>query len=76
MRCVPAAWCVPTSVAPVQIWDDTGAGGGKPGSIWAINSMSLLAFVPGHDAPSDQFYDLSAPKFFIDGVNSPPRTEK
>lgn len=77
MRCVPVAWCVPTNVTPVQIWNDTGAGGGKPGSIWVVNSMGLLAFTAGHDAPSDQFFDLSAPKFFVDGgVNSPPRVEK
>jgi hypothetical protein len=60
----------------MQIWNDTGAGGGKPGSIWTINSMNLIAFAPGHEPPTEQFFELSAPRFFIDGVNSPPRIEK
>ena len=27
MRCVPVSWCIPTTVTPVKVWDDTGAGG-------------------------------------------------
>ena len=76
MCCVPVAWCVPTTFTPVRVWDDTGAGGGKAGSVWAINSMRLIAFAAGHEAPAEQFYELAAPRFFIEGVNSPPKIEK
>lgn len=65
MRCVPQAWCVPTKVAPRKIWDDHGAGGGKPGSVWSINAMDLVAFVAGHEAPKETFYDLKSGRFFI-----------
>lgn len=65
MRCVPRAWTTPTKTAPTKVWDDTGAGGGKPGSIWQINALGLIAVVPGHGAPTDAFYDLSASRFFL-----------
>jgi hypothetical protein len=66
MRCVPAAWCVPTSVTPTKVWDDTGAGGGKPGSIWTVNSLDMVAVVAGHEAPKEIFYDLKNNRFFVD----------
>ena len=66
MRCVPAAWCVPTSVIPTKVWDDTGAGGGKPGSIWTVNSLDMVAVVAGHEAPKEVFYDLKNNRFFVD----------
>ena len=70
MRCLPASWVVPTGVVPIKIWDDTGAGGGKPGSIWIINTMDMVAFSAGHDAPTEQFYELHTNKFFVEGLNS------
>jgi hypothetical protein len=36
----------------MKLWDDTGAGGGKPGSIWVVNNMDLMYVVPGYDPPS------------------------
>jgi hypothetical protein len=66
MRCIPKAWCVPTKVKPTKIWDDTGAGGGKPGSIWTVNSMDMIAVVPGHEAPKDEFYLFRDHRFFMD----------
>jgi hypothetical protein len=65
MRCVPAAWCVKSKVTPVKIWDDVGAGGGKPGSIWTINSMDMIAVVAGYDAPTEPRYELKSPRFFM-----------
>ena len=65
MRCVPLIWCVPSRKPPVKIWDDSGAGGGRPGSIWAINSINLIAIVQGHDIPMDTFYDLNSERFFL-----------
>lgn len=73
MRCIPKGWCHPTRVPPAKIWDDTGAGGGKPGSIWTINSMDMIAVVPGHDPPTDIFYDLNANRFFLDHMDVPKK---
>ena len=71
MRCVPLSWCVPSKVKPAKIWDDTGAGGGKPGSMWTVNSMDMLTVVPGHDPPTETFYDLSSNRFFLEGFPIP-----
>ena len=67
MRCVPLAWCKPTTVHPTKIWDDSGAGGGKPGSIWTINSMDMVAVVVGHDPPKEEFYEFNSSRFFLEG---------
>lgn len=66
MRCVPAKWCIPSSTAPVQIWDDTGSGGGKPGSMWIINSMQMVAVVAGHEPPKEAFFELRHRRFMLD----------
>jgi hypothetical protein len=68
MRCVPSSWCVPTSVPPRKIWDDTGSGGGKAASIWAINSMDMICVVTGHDAPNEAFFDLNLKSFSLSGL--------
>jgi hypothetical protein len=73
IRCVPALWCRPATYAPVKIWDDTGAGGGRPGSAWIINSFNMIAVVPGHTKPTETFYDLNSNRFFIDGSHLPPK---
>lgn len=70
MRCVPASWCIPTTVTPVKVWDDTGAGGGKPGSIWTVNSLEMVAVVAGHEAPKEKFYEFKSPSFSLDGMLS------
>jgi len=67
MRCVPLAWCKPTTVHPTKVWDDSGAGGGKPGSIWTINSMDMVAVVVGHDPPKEEFYEFNSSRFFLEG---------
>ncbi len=74
MRCVPASWCTPSKSPPYKVWDDTGAGGGKPGSIWTINSMDMLAVVPGHEPPTETFFDLNSNRFFLDNTQLPKRT--
>ena len=66
MRCVPLKWCTPTKTVPTKIWDDTGAGGGKPASMWTINSMDMLAVVQGHDAPKETYYELNSNRFFLE----------
>lgn len=65
MRCVPMTWVTPTKTQPQKIWDDTGAAGGRPGSIWQVNNLGLVVVVPGHNAPTEVFYDLSASRFFL-----------
>jgi hypothetical protein len=70
MRCVPSSWCTLSSHKPVKVWDDTGAGGGKAGSIWTINSMDMIAVTIGHDAPQDTFYELNSQRFFLEGFKS------
>ena len=65
MRCVPQAWCVKSKVSPMKIWDDSGAGGGKPGSIWTINSMDMVCFVAGHEPPTEPGYELKSMRFFM-----------
>jgi len=66
IRCVPAHWCIPAKNAPRKVWDDSGAGGGRPGSVWAVNSLQLIAVSVGHDIPKEVFYDLDHDRFFID----------
>ena len=68
MRCVPQEWCAASKGRPRKIWDDSGAGGGKAGSIWAVNSMDLIVFVAGHDEPRETFYDLKSSRFFLNQV--------
>jgi len=57
---------VPSKVTPTQIWNDTGAGGGKPGSMWTINSLDMVAIVVGHEAPKEVFYELRSKRFLAD----------
>ena len=71
MRCVPEKWCSPTKTMPVKVWDDTGSGGGRPGSIWVINSMDMIAVTTGHEPPKDTFYEVSSTRFFIDSSQLP-----
>ena len=68
MRCVPKGWVTKSSFVPQQVWDDTGAGGGKPGSMWAINKQGLIVFVPGHEPPKEDFYDFSATQPMMKGI--------
>ncbi len=51
------------------IWTDTGAGGGKPGSLWTINSLDMMAIVPGHEAPKDVFYELNSSRFLLENTS-------
>jgi len=57
VRCVPRQWTQPAAPGR-QVWNDTGAGGGRPGSFWEVNSMGLVQVVAGHDAPRENCYEL------------------
>ena len=65
IRCVPRRWVQPSSMTPHQIWNDTGAGGGRPGSIWLVNNMDHITIVAGHEPPKDTFYELASGRFFM-----------
>ena len=69
VRCVPQSWCQPSKVVPVKVWDDTGAGGGKAGSVWIINSMDMIAVVAGHDPPKDEAWELRSTKLHLEGLS-------
>jgi len=71
MRCVPAVWCAPSKITPVKVWDDAGGGGGKPASMWIINSMGMFAVVTGYDPPKDGYYELNSSRFFLDNLHVP-----
>ena len=65
MRCVPRAWCKQTKLAPRQIWNDAGGGGGKPGSMWVINSLNMVAVIPGQEPPKEPSYELESDRFYV-----------
>jgi hypothetical protein len=44
MRCVPSSWTAVSKIVPKKIWDDSGAGGGKPGSMWTVKKYIIDFF--------------------------------
>jgi len=60
VRCVNRGWVVPATAPPVLVWTDAGMGG-RPGSLWRINKLGLMAATVGHQPPTSTFYDLAAP---------------
>lgn len=65
---MPRSWCTVSKVVPLKLWDDTGAGGGKAGSIWLVNAMDMIAVIPGHDPPREEMYELNSSKFYLEGM--------
>ena len=50
LRCVPAAWtCRPTQ-PPKLVWENGGSGG-RPASVWVVNSLGTAHVTVGFDAP-------------------------
>jgi hypothetical protein len=40
--------------------------GGKPGSVWLVNSLNLLVAVQGLNLPEgEQWFDLASSRFFM-----------
>ena len=39
--------------------------GGRPGSLWMVNQIGLMAATAGHALPEGPFYDLRAKEFFV-----------
>jgi len=67
--CVPKSWVKPSVHHPLKIWDDVGSGGGKPGSIWLINSMDMIDIVPGHNPPEGEYYEFAKSRYNLDGFS-------
>jgi hypothetical protein len=67
VHCVPKRWTLPARIKPRLVWSNTGMGG-KPGSVWLVNSLNVLVVVQGHNAPDvsngESFYDLAYLRFF------------
>eukprot|EP01012_Entosiphon_sulcatum_P062087 TRINITY_DN8821_c0_g1_i1.p1 TRINITY_DN8821_c0_g1~~TRINITY_DN8821_c0_g1_i1.p1 ORF type:complete len:4205 (-),score=604.71 TRINITY_DN8821_c0_g1_i1:28-12642(-) len=59
VRCVPRQWTQTSTFTPTLVWDDQGMGG-RPGSVWIVNSLNLMAVLPGVDPPPPgKFLDLN-----------------
>jgi len=78
IRCVPRHWCVKSELSPIKLWQDAGASGGKPGSIWVVNSLRTLVAAEGHGEPQEKFFDLMKTVYIlddkdIDAISSAPK---
>ena len=51
VRCLPNAWVVPASAKPRLLFDNVGMQSRKPGGLWRIGSMGLLALGRDRDPP-------------------------
>ena len=40
-----------------MVWEDSGTGG-RPGSMWMVNSLRTMWVTKGHEPPTDLFYDF------------------
>jgi len=58
VRCVPAAWVIASSAKPRLLFDTVGMAGRKPGSLWRVGSLGLLALGRERDPP-ELVLDLS-----------------
>eukprot|EP00930_Biecheleria_cincta_P036032 TRINITY_DN2473_c0_g3_i1.p1 TRINITY_DN2473_c0_g3~~TRINITY_DN2473_c0_g3_i1.p1 ORF type:complete len:3331 (+),score=578.52 TRINITY_DN2473_c0_g3_i1:683-9994(+) len=70
VRCVPKSFCRPSQQAPVQLWDDKGSGG-KPASMWLVNSLQVMWVTVGHAAPHDHFWELASDSITFDYTGTP-----
>jgi len=51
VRCLPEKWACKPAVDPQLVWTNEGSGG-RPASIWIVNSLGLLYVNTGHKAPA------------------------
>jgi len=70
VRCAAKSLCRPVREPPVHLWDDVG-GGGRPGSLWLVNSMQALWAMDSHGAPQDTAWELAEDSVFFDAAGSP-----
>ena len=49
-RCVPTAWTCEPQTPPKLVWENGGSGG-RPASVWVVNSLGTAHVVVGHEPP-------------------------
>merc|ERR1712227_333080 len=65
VHCVPKRWVIKSTTKPKMVWSNKGTGG-KPGSIWVVNSLNTLYAVQGHTLDSNEFFpDVTSNRFFF-----------
>ena len=64
VHCVPSDWVEPAPELTKLLWQDAGSSG-KPGSLWAIGSLSLLAATQGNASPSGKSWQLKRSRFTL-----------
>ena len=64
VRCVPVEWVEPAPELTRMIWSDSGASG-KPGSLWAVGTLQLLAAALGNDPPVRNSWKLRETRFTL-----------
>ena len=69
IHCVPIKWVAKAAKPPKKVWDDTGAGGGKAGSMWIVNDMNMVVVVPGHDPPAPaECIEFANKQMYVEGL--------
>jgi hypothetical protein len=68
VRCISEKWAEKPSVAPQLVWTNEGSGG-RPASIWLVNSLGLLYVNLGHNPPAARdLWDIKRGKLTADQV--------
>ena len=64
VHCVPRAWVEPAPDDVKMVWQDSGAGG-KPGSLWSVGSLGLLAAAQATRPPVEMSWRLRRTRFWL-----------
>jgi len=68
VRCLPEKWAVKPSMEPQLVWTNEGSGG-RPASIWLVNSLGLLYVNAGHNPPAARdLWDIRRGKLSADMI--------
>jgi len=68
VRCISQKWAEKPSVAPQLVWTNEGSGG-RPASIWLVNSLGLLYVNLGHNPPASRdLWDIKRGQLTADQV--------
>ena len=64
VQCVPRSWVEPAPDDVKMVWADSGAGG-KPGSLWSVGSLGLLAAAQAQRPPVEMSWRLRRTRFWL-----------
>ena len=68
VRCLPEQWAIKPTMAPQLVWTNEGSGG-RPASIWLVNSLGLLYVNIGHNPPAARdLWDIKRGKLTADQI--------